>query len=116
MQPEGRDISYLWDMVTYARIAMELTEKCPVDAYLRDRTQQLALERALEIVGEAARRVSGSFRDSHPEIPWKRIVGNCNILTHNYDDVIPEVVWTTATREVPKLVAALLVLLPAEPE
>lgn len=78
--------------------------------------RQLALERALEIIGEAARRVSEPFRDAHPEIPWKHIIGNRNVLAHNYDDIVQEVLWTTATRDVPRLAVALLALLPTQPE
>ncbi len=78
--------------------------------------RQLALGRTLEIIGEAARRVSEPFRDAHPEIPWKYIIGNRNVLAHNYDEIVLEVLWTTATRDVPRLVVALLALLPQAPE
>lgn len=114
MQPEGRDIGYLNDMLRFARVAMELAEVKPGDERT-ERMRQLALERALEIIGEAARRVSEPLRDAHPEIPWKYIIGNRNVLAHNYDDIVQEVLWTTATRDVPKLVVALRALLPTEP-
>jgi uncharacterized protein with HEPN domain len=115
MQPDDRDIGYLNDMLRFARVAMELTEDRLGDEKT-ERMRQLALERALEIIGEAARRVSEPFRDAHPEIPWKYIIGNRNVIAHNYDEIVLEVLWTTATRDVPKLVVALLALLPTEPE
>lgn len=115
MQPDDRDIGYLNDMLRFARVAMELTEDRLGDEKT-ERMRQLALERALEIIGEAARRVSEPFRDAHPEIPWKYIIGNRNVIAHNYDEIVLEVLWTTATRDVPKLVVALLALLPTESE
>ena len=116
MQPEGRDIAHLWDMVKYSRIAMELTGEWSAQEYLSNRVWQLALERVMEIIGEAARRVSQPFCDAHPEIPWKLIIGNRNVLAHNYDDIVQEILWTTATRDIPQLVEVLHVLLPPEPE
>jgi uncharacterized protein with HEPN domain len=52
------------------------------DEFLRNRTVQLAVERLLEVIGEAARRVSEAFRQAHPEIPWRRIVAQRNVLSH----------------------------------
>lgn len=115
MQPDDRDIGYLNDMLRFARVVMELAEEKLGDEKT-ERMRQLALERALEIIGEAARRVSEPFRDAHPEIPWKYIIGNRNVLAHNYDEIVLEVLWTTATRDVPRLVVALLALLPQAPE
>lgn len=115
MQPDDRDIGYLNDILRFSRVAMELAEERLGDEKT-ERMRQLALERALEIIGEAARRVSEPFRDAHPEIPWKYIIGNWNVIAHNYDEIVLEVLWTTATRDVPKLVAALLALLPKAPE
>jgi len=54
----------------------------PFAQYMDDRKLQLAVERSLEIIGEAARRVSPVFRESHPEVPWRRIIGLRNVLAH----------------------------------
>ena len=84
MKPEERDAAYVWDTLKAARLAQELLEGTPRAAYLRDRMRQLALERALELVGEAARRVSAAFQSAHPEIDWRSIVGQRNVLAHEY--------------------------------
>ena len=55
MRPDDRDPGYLWDMLDAARTIREFTTGVTVEAYLRDRKLQLAVERALEIIGEAAR-------------------------------------------------------------
>lgn len=58
MQPEERDKAYLWDMLDAARAIRSFTDEITYEQYLRDRKVQMACERALEIIGEAARKVS----------------------------------------------------------
>ena len=74
----------------------------------------LALERSMELIGEAARRVSSSFREKHPEIPWKEMIGLRNIRAHEYGRVDHAQLYATAIKDVPALIAALEKLLPLE--
>lgn len=69
----------------------------------QDRRLQFAVVRCIEIVGEAASRVSVEFRNAHEEIPWARIVSTRNRLIHAYFEIDMEVVWRTATQELPSL-------------
>ena len=55
--------------------------------YFADETLQLATERRLEIIGEAARRVSRDFERRHPEIPWQKIVAHRHVLAHEYGEI-----------------------------
>jgi len=107
MKPEERDAAYVWDMLKAARLARELLEGTSRAAYLRDRMRQLALERALELVGEAARRVSEAFQTAHPEIDWRSIVGQRNVLAHEYGVIDQERLYRTGTESVPRLIAVL---------
>ena len=66
MPPEGRDPAYLWDMLEAARNGMAVIDDVDFDSFALDTTRKLALERAVEIVGEAARRVSPEVRAAHP--------------------------------------------------
>jgi uncharacterized protein with HEPN domain len=68
-----------------------------------DRMLVFALVRAIEIVGEAASKVSAKTRDVANDIPWTSIVSMRNRLIHAYFDVDHEVVWRTATEELPQL-------------
>jgi uncharacterized protein with HEPN domain len=52
-----------------------------------DRLLGLALVRLLEVLGEAASRISKDYRAVHPEIPWMQIIGLRNRLIHGYDSV-----------------------------
>jgi uncharacterized protein with HEPN domain len=75
----------------------------------------MAVERAVEIIGKAARRVSDGFRSAHPEIPWKKIIGQRNVLGHEYGEVRHERMWVLATAEIPDLIATPTSLVPPLP-
>lgn len=72
MPLEPRDAAYLWDMVETGKAVSAFTSGVKPHEYLADRKLQMAVERAVEIVGEAARRVSDSFKADHSEIPWRQ--------------------------------------------
>jgi uncharacterized protein with HEPN domain len=57
----------------------------------------------LQIIGEAARSLSSATRDQHPEIPWTKIIGMRNILTHNYFEIDLDIVWAVVEQELPGL-------------
>lgn len=74
---------------------------------------RLAIVRAIEILGEAASKVSIGTRETILSIPWSAIVGMRNRLTHAYFDVDYDIVWRTATVEVPTLLPPLRAALAA---
>ena len=115
MQPEQRDVAYLWDMLDAARSVREITSGVALAEYLQSRVMYRAVERELEIIGEAARHVSDAFKKAHPEIPWQKIVGQRNVLAHEYGDIKQERVWAVATKNLPDLIEQLEPLLPATP-
>jgi len=115
MPPDERDSAYLWDMLDAARAVEEFTSSVKCGEYLQDRKLRMAVERAVEIIGEAARRVSEGFRSAHPEIPWKKIIGQRNVLAHEYGEVRHERMWVLATAEIPDLIATLIPLVPPLP-
>lgn len=70
-------------------------------------------KRALEIVGEAARGVSDELKNGHPEIPWRSLVGQRNVLTHEYGNVDHDLLYETVVRDVPAIIQQLTDLLSA---
>jgi uncharacterized protein with HEPN domain len=112
MQPEDRDAAYLWDMLQAAREVETMIGKRALDAFLDDRVLVRALERSVEIIGEAARRVSPSYIESHPEIPWRKIIGQRNILAHEYGQIDHELLYKTAVDDIPELIVLLEKLIP----
>jgi len=77
-----------------------------------DRMFQLALTRLVEIIGEAAARVTAAGQARYRDIPWAQIVSTRNRIVHAYDTVDYDVVWDIATLEIPVLIASLERALP----
>lgn len=72
-----------------------------------DRMLLFAVVRALEIVGEAASKISPATRIAHPAIPWPAIIGMRNRLVHAYFEIDTDIVWVAVTQEVPALLTQL---------
>lgn len=115
MPLEEADAAYLWDMLDASKTIQEFIKGVSFEQYAANRQLRFAAERALEIVGEAARRVSEDFRKAHPEIPWRRIIGQRNVLAHEYGEIKQDRVWTAATEGINDLIAALEPLVPDAP-
>lgn len=117
MRPEEQDLAHLWDMLEAARTVVRLTEGQSLSWFLASEreTTRLAVERKLEILGEAARRVSESFLNLHPEIPWKEIVGLRNIISHQYDKVDHQKIFRIAGNRLASLIQLLDPLVPPAP-
>ena len=94
-------------MLSHAREAVDLLGKTDREQLEDNRTLQLALTRLIEIVGEAANRVSETTQGRHPEIPWREIVGMRNRLIHGYDVTDIDILWDTITDDLPPLIEKL---------
>ncbi len=107
--PPDRDRIRLLHMLEHAREAMQLVAGRNRSDLDTDRVLSLALVRLLEIVGEAAARVSSEARARHPAIPWTEIVSLRNRLIHGYDAVDMDVLWSIVNTDLPALVRGLTV-------
>ena len=101
------DTSYLADMLSFAGEVLTFTEGRSLSDYKTDVGLRRAVERATELIGEAASNVSDSMRAAHPEIPWRKIIGQRNVLIHDYGDVDDDLVWNLVELEIPRLVSIL---------
>src|SRR5258708_22335216 len=68
---------------------------------------QLALTKAIEVIGEAASRISAETRIAFPQIPWLGVVGMRNVLIHAYFNIDLDKLWETATSDLPSLIVQL---------
>ena len=115
MRPDLRDAACLLDMLRQARGVARLVQGRRFEDYLADEDFRMAVERRVEIIGEAARRVSAAYRDAHPDVPWRKIIAQRHVLAHEYEEIEESLLWQTATVSVPELIALLEPLVPHEP-
>ena len=108
---EGRDPRiYLDDIVGAGGKAIRFTEGISFDEFDRDDRTSFAVVRALEIIGESAKRVPPAVRDRAPEIPWQDMAGMRDKLIHGYHGVELRVVRRTVREDLPDLIAAVRIL------
>ena len=94
-------------MLDCAREAVAATRGRIRQDLSHDAVLAAALERFIEVIGEAAGKVSEATRDELAGLPWREIIGMRNRLVHGYASVDRDVVWAVATADLPALVGAL---------
>jgi len=101
----------MFDAATEALSFVKGKERKDLDG---TRILALSLVKCVEIIGEAASKITEQYRKSHPEVPWALIVATRNRLIHGYFDIDLDQVWDTVTRNLPELVSSLKPLIPSE--
>jgi uncharacterized protein with HEPN domain len=109
-----RDRQYLMDILDSARLAVSYVTERSREDFFRDMQLQDAVVRRLEIIGEAARRVSPATRDAYPDLPWASMTGMRNFLIHEYGDIDLGIVWDTVQTNLPDVVSMLEQAFPRE--
>jgi uncharacterized protein with HEPN domain len=73
------------------------------DDFVDDVRTQDAIMFNLVVLGEAANKIPGDFREKHPEIPWSSIIGTRNVIVHGYDQVKLHLIWDIISKDLGKL-------------
>ena len=109
--PRDRE-KYLFDMLDSCRFLLEFTSPEDVDHYIRDRAFRSAVERELQIIGEALLQIRSLDPATAAEISEsERIIGFRHVLVHGYDAIDPNIVWYTVKEKLPVLRVQLEALL-----
>jgi uncharacterized protein with HEPN domain len=111
-----RDSALLLDMKLAAEDAVRFVDDLDEAAFLASDLHQSAVIRKLEVIGEAAGKVSPGFRAAHPEVAWREITGLRHRLVHGYGDVRLDIVWRVVKNLAPQLIFILSALVPRNSE
>ncbi len=110
----SRDEAYLLDILLAARDVQSYLEGLDFARFKESELHQDAVVRKLEIIGEAAGRVSEETKQSATGIPWRQVSGMRNRLIHEYSRIDLQEVWDTAQNDLPDLIAGIEPLVPPE--
>jgi uncharacterized protein with HEPN domain len=103
MPENNQDAGLLWDMLQAIQEIQEDVTGLTYQDFLENRIVRRAVERNLEILGEAARRMSNPFQSQHSDVDWRSIIGLRNVLAHQYESIRYEVLWDVVVEHLPTL-------------
>ena len=101
------DLAHLLDIYEYAVEVSKLTKKREYYYFEKTKWKRLALERALEIIGEASNKLSTKTKETLNHIPWREIIGLRNRLAHEYGEIKIVVLWEISQKHIPILIKQL---------
>ncbi len=94
---------YLQDIIEAIAKAESFVDDMALEDFKKDDKTIYAVIRALEVIGEAVKKVPSTVRQKHKNIPWKEMAGMRDKLIHEYFGVKPNVVWRTVKRDLPEV-------------
>ena len=106
--------SFLKDILSACRKIETIVAATSEDLFLRDEVLPAAILHHLTVIGEAINRLSVELRERHPEVPWRQIIAVRHRIVHAYFDLDWQILWDTATDDVPNLRRQVLNILTTE--
>jgi len=94
---------YAMDMIAAIEKIEEFTSGMTLEAFEKDTKTVFAVIRALEVIGEAAKKIPLSVRNKYNQVPWLQITGMRDKLIHEYFGVNVKVIWNTIKEDIPPL-------------
>jgi uncharacterized protein with HEPN domain len=110
----SRDDAYLYDILESSRVALEYVGGKSREEFTKDAILQDAVVRRLEIIGEAAGRVSTATQKKFPKLPWQAMKGTRNRVIHEYDSIELDIIWDIIQLDLPLLVSELEKIIPVK--
>jgi uncharacterized protein with HEPN domain len=94
---------YLKDIQEAIRLAIEFTQDMDFESFGQDTKTIFVVTRAIQIVGEAVKKIPDNIRQKYPQVPWKDVAKMRDKVTHQYFSVKLDVVWDTIQQDFPVL-------------
>ncbi len=94
---------YLQHILDEINFLMKETSSLSFEEFVESELYTRAFSRSLEIIGEAVKNLPDSFRESHPDIEWKKLAGMRDKIVHHYFGVDYELIWDVVTNKIPHL-------------
>ena len=107
MRPNENDLSYLIDIIDCIMDINEFTESIELHQFEKDKMRKLAVERQLEVIGQAANKIGTETQKTLKNIPWKNIIGLRNKLAHDYGEILAERIWKISKSSIQGLLTEL---------
>lgn len=107
MREQIKDRGRIEHMLEMALNLQEAKSRHTYEEILNDRILFYGLTKMAEIIGEAAYKLTNEFRDSHPELPWKEIIGMRHLLVHGYFTISPDILWDVIQNDIPDMIPTL---------
>ena len=96
-------LDFVEDILDAMDKAEILVEGMTYDEFEADFRTNFALVRALEIIGEATKRLPASVREQYPKVPWRGMAGMRDRIIHGYDNVDLQIVWDVVQKDIPEI-------------
>ncbi len=103
MSKKRRDRDFLGDIQEAAEMVILYTKGFTYQKLLEDRKTQDAVVRNFEVIGEAAKNITATFKAKYPDVPWKKIGGLRDKLIHFYFGIDYKIVWSISKKDLPRL-------------
>jgi uncharacterized protein with HEPN domain len=94
---------YIKDLLENIKHAETFTENVTYEEFIKDKKTSYAVVRCIEIIGEAAKNIPDDVRESYPDIPWKKMAGMRDKISHFYFGIDMKKVWLAVKRDIHKI-------------
>lgn len=94
---------YIKDVLENIKHAETFTEDVTCEEFIKDKKTSYAVVRCIEIMGEAVKNIPDDVREKYPDIPWKKMAGMRDKISHFYFGIDMKKVWLAVKRDIPKI-------------
>ncbi|MDI9349951.1 MAG: DUF86 domain-containing protein [Candidatus Symbiobacter sp.] len=111
MADKEKDIKRVKDIIENGLLCQKIAVGRRFDDLETDISFNYTLRHALQIIGEAANKISPETKLLRPEIGWRTLIDFRNVIVHDYYDIDPEIIWSSVTIDIPVIIGQFQALL-----